>query len=210
MWHTWIILKPPPAPTERCSSMELVPGVKSLGTAALGHWLSPTGCEGAGTAFMGLVSRVITGRVRYCLPSNHSAPHTSPTVILSSGVSVSVLRRSIQSSGPGLGALIQRVRCKASEHEPLQASETRPSRKQEVRPYHLDSDLPFPGIINELWVGVKIPSLPFVLILILEGHWGLRFTFYNSSLLSVGIVITPGRGAEHLPTCLRVPRSEPW
>ena len=44
-----------------------------------------------------------------------------------------------------LETLIWCVRCEASAHGPLQASGTELSTKQEVRPYHLDSILFFPG-----------------------------------------------------------------
>ena len=51
----------------------------------------------------------------------------------------------IRCSGSAPETLIQRVRCTASVHSPLQASETRLSTKEEVRLYHLESVLFFPG-----------------------------------------------------------------
>ena len=109
----------------------LVP--KSLGTAALGHWLSPTGC-GGGDCCIWVSQRgpyragavLLTFRITALVVA---LPHTSPTAILGSSAHAGALSWSIQSSGPGLGALVQRVRSKASEHNPLQANETRPSTK---------------------------------------------------------------------------------
>ena len=59
--------------------------------------------------------------------------------------------------GSVLGPLLQRVRCKASAHGPLKASETRHSTKEEFRPYHLDSILFFlgtpVGFVGDIYIG---------------------------------------------------------
>ena len=82
------MLKPPPTPMEKCSSLELVPGAKSLGTAALGHWLSPAGC-GGGDCFIWVSQRGPYRAGAVLLTFQITAlvvplPHTSPAAILRS------------------------------------------------------------------------------------------------------------------------------
>ena len=49
-----------------------------------------------------------------------------------------------------------------------------------------------------------VAPLPFVLFLILEGHWGQRTGICDHFLLGVGIILTPGRGAKCPPATLHV------
>ena len=60
-------------------------------------------------------------------------------------------------SGSAMETLIRGIRCKASVPGPLQARESRLS-KEEIRPYHLDSILFFPGPQWALQVTKALPN----------------------------------------------------